>query len=351
MCSYRTYVLADRLHPHPGVRAQARADRPSSGSGPQPWHRCPERNRFSAGQCHSGGGRRLVGHATGQALALSIDRAHQARSTRGEEQWADRPPARGTALRRRAGRAGLLYFDTRGGAAVAASRLRSDGRCPRSAPDHQRPPPTAGSPRSAAAIARPGQAVVVDDDRTKFRAAAADDAPSEPGRREARPSGVRRSDSLPGYRAAPSPNDWGRTAPGAWRGTKTMPALRTTPASLPGRPWSSSPSGWTFRGDRERADAWHGHSSTGSRPPRARRARDPRSRSARLVGGGSWRRTVTLRGEREAGNLRAALGPKLAELPAPVLTLGIELLVLVESQGRQLALVRPEGNAFVPWRG
>jgi hypothetical protein len=60
---------------------------------------------------------------------------------------------------------------------------------------------------------------------------------------------------------------------------------------------------------------------------------------------------VTLRGEREAGNLRAALGPKLAELPAPVLTLGIELLVLVESQGRQLALVRPEGNAFVPWRG
>jgi hypothetical protein len=54
---------------------------------------------------------------------------------------------------------------------------------------------------------------------------------------------------------------------------------------------------------------------------------------------------VTLREpSAERGTLRAALGPKLAELPAPVLTLGIELLVLVESQGRQLALIRPEGE-------
>src|SRR5262245_36568401 len=67
--------------------------------------------------------------------------------------------------------------------------------------------------------------------------------------------------------------------------------------------------------------------------------------SARLVGGGSWRRTVTLRepsGER--GTLRAALGPKLAELPAPALSLGVELLALATSQGRQLALARPEGD-------
>jgi hypothetical protein len=42
--------------------------------------------------------------------------------------------------------------------------------------------------------------------------------------------------------------------------------------------------------------------------------------------------------------LRAALGPKLAELPAPVLALGVELLTLTESEGRQLALVRPEGD-------
>jgi hypothetical protein len=54
---------------------------------------------------------------------------------------------------------------------------------------------------------------------------------------------------------------------------------------------------------------------------------------------------VTLRepsGER--GTLRAALGPKLAELPAPVLSLGLELVTLSESEGRQLALVQPEGE-------
>ena len=46
----------------------------------------------------------------------------------------------------------------------------------------------------------------------------------------------------------------------------------------------------------------------------------------------------------ERGVLRAALGPKLAELPAPVLALGLELLALAESEGRQLALVHPEGD-------
>jgi nucleotidyltransferase/DNA polymerase involved in DNA repair len=82
-----------------------------------------------------------------------------------------------------------------------------------------------------------------------------------------------------------------------------------------------------------------------ARPERGGREIRKVALSARLVGGGSWRRTVTLRepnGER--GVLRAALGPKLAELPAPVLTLGIELLALAASQGRQLALVRPEGD-------
>jgi nucleotidyltransferase/DNA polymerase involved in DNA repair len=67
--------------------------------------------------------------------------------------------------------------------------------------------------------------------------------------------------------------------------------------------------------------------------------------SATLVGGGSWRRTMTLREPfAEAGRLRTALGPKLAELPAPVLKLKLEALELTESTGRQLALVRPEGD-------
>ena len=46
----------------------------------------------------------------------------------------------------------------------------------------------------------------------------------------------------------------------------------------------------------------------------------------------------------ERGVLRAALGPKLAELSAPVLALGIELVALAESEGSQLALVQPEGE-------
>src|SRR5205823_5320814 len=82
-----------------------------------------------------------------------------------------------------------------------------------------------------------------------------------------------------------------------------------------------------------------------ARPERGGREIRKVALSARLVGGGSWRRTVTLRepsGER--GVLRAALGPKLAELPAPVLALGLELVGMVESAGRQLALVQPEGE-------
>ena len=66
--------------------------------------------------------------------------------------------------------------------------------------------------------------------------------------------------------------------------------------------------------------------------------------SARLVGGGSWRRTVTMRDPTaERDRLRHALGPKLAELPAPVVSLRLELVDLTESQGQQLELVQAAG--------
>jgi hypothetical protein len=42
--------------------------------------------------------------------------------------------------------------------------------------------------------------------------------------------------------------------------------------------------------------------------------------------------------------LRTALGPKLAELPAPITKLKLEALELTESTGDQLALVQPEGD-------
>jgi protein ImuB len=62
--------------------------------------------------------------------------------------------------------------------------------------------------------------------------------------------------------------------------------------------------------------------------------------SARVVGGGSWRRTLTLREpSAEADRIRIALAPKLVELPAPVLELRIELVELTEAAGRQLELL------------
>ena len=72
---------------------------------------------------------------------------------------------------------------------------------------------------------------------------------------------------------------------------------------------------------------------------------EPRiDQAARLVGGGSWRRTVTLRdATAEPARLRAALGSKLLDLPAPVVALTVEVLILAESVGSQLELVQPEG--------
>ena len=62
--------------------------------------------------------------------------------------------------------------------------------------------------------------------------------------------------------------------------------------------------------------------------------------SAGLVGGGSWRRTLTLREpSADAARIRIALAPKLAELPGPVTQLRIELVELTEPAGRQLELL------------
>jgi len=84
-----------------------------------------------------------------------------------------------------------------------------------------------------------------------------------------------------------------------------------------------------------------------ARPERA--GRPPRKLAlwARLVGGASWRRTVTLReASADAARLRTALAPKLAELPAPALKLRLEVAELADSTGEQLELVRAEGDVL-----
>src|SRR5438552_7270482 len=66
---------------------------------------------------------------------------------------------------------------------------------------------------------------------------------------------------------------------------------------------------------------------------------------ARLAGGASWRRTVTLREPTaDPARLRAALGPKLAGPPAPVLKLRPDVVAPAEGTGDQLERVRAEGE-------
>ena len=85
-----------------------------------------------------------------------------------------------------------------------------------------------------------------------------------------------------------------------------------------------------------------------ARPERAGRPLRKLALAARLVDGGSWRRATTLRdATAEAARLRAALGPKLSELPAPIVELRLEAVELAEHTGQQLALVEPAGEEMV----
>jgi protein ImuB len=82
-----------------------------------------------------------------------------------------------------------------------------------------------------------------------------------------------------------------------------------------------------------------------ARPERGERAPRRLVLAVRLVGGGSWRRKAALRQPTaDPERLLAALGPKLAEVPAPAIALRLELGELTESVGVQEELVRPAGN-------
>jgi nucleotidyltransferase/DNA polymerase involved in DNA repair len=267
---------------------------------------------------------------------------------------------------------GCLYFDTRGVerlyggvspalrralSAVGASWTTSAGAADRRF-----------AALAAAAIARPGQAVVVDDDRTKEFLAPLPLTllPLEPRRREEFDrlgvTKIGQLAGLPGSAVAERLGPDGRRAWSLARNEDDAGFGDTAGIEDNARVTARSPVvELTERLDFPEAIANEltlRRALTAlldrilARPERGGREIRKVALSARLVGGGSWRRTMTLREpSAERGTLRAALGPKLAELPAPVLSLGIELLVLVESQGRQLALVRPQGNAFVPLEG
>ena len=206
----------------------------------------------------------------------------------------DRPRARGRGLRRRAGGARRRVLrDARRRAALRRSRAGAEA-CARCVGTQWDARIGAAGRRfaalAAASVARAGAAA-----RRPRRGGPQFLAPlpftllplERGATTSSKPSECASSDSLPGFRVAPSPNDWGRTAgaPGAWR-----EAERPRACAAAVRPQSSSE-------PRSSSPRRSGTSSRFGAPSGARRRRPSRGRSgatassarsrsaARLVGG------------------------------------------------------------------
>jgi protein ImuB len=202
---------------------------------------------------------------------------------------------------------------------------------------------------AAASVARPGQAIVVDDGKEeRFLAPLPLSLLPLPADRyaELEGLGVRRLGelaALPGGAVAERLGPEGRRAWGLARGGDGSRVRGRRPAAelvealeFPEAVGNELTLRRAFGALLDRLLA---------RPERAGRPFRKLALSARLVGGGSWRRTVTLREPTaERPRLRSALGPKLLDVPAPVLELRLEAVELSASVGQQLELVKPAGE-------
>jgi protein ImuB len=202
---------------------------------------------------------------------------------------------------------------------------------------------------AAAGVARPGQVVVVSDTQTREFLAP---LPLEllpvggAAQEELRELGVRRLGQLQRLPRASVSERFGRDGRQAWQlargGRGGRVRGRRPPAELVET--LTFPEAVANELTLRRALAALVERALG-RPERGDRFVRKVALSARLVGGASWRRTLTLREpSAEPDRVRIALGPKLAELPAPALELRLELVELAASGGRQLELVRPAGE-------
>ena len=198
---------------------------------------------------------------------------------------------------------------------------------------------------AAASVARPGQTVVVADaELPQFLAPLPLTLlPLERGRyEELEALGVRKLGQLaglPGGAVAERLGPDGRRAWGLARGGtaarvrgRRPPALVAASLEFPeavGNELTLRRALGGARRDRARA-------ARAARPLRPQgRALAPGSES-----GGSWRRTLTLREpSADPDRIRVALSPRLAELPAPVAELRLELVELTEPTGHQLELL------------
>jgi protein ImuB len=202
---------------------------------------------------------------------------------------------------------------------------------------------------AAANVARPGQVLVVSDDRLRDFLAPLplELVPLEPRRRaELRELGVKKVGELaglPGAAVAERLGPDGRRAWGLARGGK---AARVRGRCPPAEIVEALEFPEAIGNELTLRRAFGALLETLlARPERAGRFARKLALSARLVGGGSWRRTVTLRDPTvEPDRLKAALGPKLAELPAPVVELRLELVELTEHDGDQLQLLPAAGG-------
>jgi protein ImuB len=202
---------------------------------------------------------------------------------------------------------------------------------------------------AAANVARPGQALIVSDERTgEFLAP----LPlhllplEQSAQQELRELGVRRLGELAGL---PGPSVAERLGPDgrrAWSLARGGRRGRVRGRRLPAEVSESLEFPEAVGNELTLRRALSVLvEQTLARPERGGRFVRKLALSARLVGGGSWRRTLTLREPAaERDRIRVALGPKLVDLPAPVLELRLELVELTEDTGRQLELVRPAGS-------
>src|SRR5216110_55618 len=208
---------------------------------------------------------------------------------------------------------------------------------------------------AAANVARPGQILVVSDDRlSDFLAPLPLElVPMEPRRRaELHELGVKRVGQLaglPGAALAERLGPDGRRAWGLARGGKAShvrgrrpPAEIVEALEFPEAIGNELTLRRAFGALVETLMA---------RSERSGRFVRKLALSARLVGGGSWRRSTTLRDPTtELARIKAALEPKLADLPAPVLELRLELVELTEHDGQQLELLPSGGELDVRLR-
>jgi nucleotidyltransferase/DNA polymerase involved in DNA repair len=204
---------------------------------------------------------------------------------------------------------------------------------------------------AAASVARPGQALIVSDDRSRsfLSPLPLTLLPLERSRyEELEALGIRtigQLAGLPGGAVAERLGPDGRRAWGLARGEQDgRVAPRRPPVALVETLEFPEAVGELLtlrRGVSVLVDRLLARPERAGRPPRKL------ALWARLVGGASWRRTVTLRDPTaDPVRLRTALGSKLAELPSPVLKLRLEAAELAEHTGEQLELVAAEGEVM-----